>query len=237
MRALVLHPVPEAGRALARALENLDEHWQADWCSSPSAVHPRLICEDTALLLIAGHDSLWAALQAHPPVPSPWVMALGTPPCADCTLPADTPPQQAAALALRMAQQKELPLLGQAALPRLNQLAEQMLREMGLRRELRAAAFLPEAAALCAAYPPFLQALTGALYPRIGVQQGLRPAAVERNIRSALESLWSSGSLGALEKWFGHTVDPEKGRPTNREFLAMTAEHLRRLYRAPGTAR
>lgn len=173
----------------------------------------------------------------RPPVPAPWVVLLGTAHDADLILPAGTPPQQAAEAALTLAQQVELPRLGQAALPRLNQLAEQMLREMGLRRELRAAAFLPEAAALCAACPPFLTALTGALYPRLGAQHGLRPAAVERNIRSALESLWSSGHLSALEKWFGHTVDPEKGRPTNREFLAMTAEHLRRLYRVPGAAR
>ena len=116
-------------------------------------------------------------------------------------------------------------------MPFLTSLAGELLEELGLRPELRAAAFLPEMIAWCAAHPPMLAAVTGRLYPCFAEKYGLRSGAVERDLRSALESLWSRGRLPAVEKWFGHTVDPEKGRPTNREFLALTAEHVRRMGR------
>ena len=34
------------------------------------------------------------------------------------------------------------------------------------------------------------------------------------------------GSIGALDRFFGSSVDPEKGKPTNREFLCRIREHI-----------
>lgn len=35
-----------------------------------------------------------------------------------------------------------------------------------------------------------------------------------------------SGRPGALQKYFGYTVNSAKGKPTNSEFIAMIADRL-----------
>ncbi len=71
----------------------------------------------------------------------------------------------------------------------------------------------------------------GRVYRPIAERMGCSPASVERNIRYAIECAWTSGDLSALEARFGYTVQAEKGKPTNRAFLAQIAEHIR-LHRA-----
>ena len=68
--------------------------------------------------------------------------------------------------------------------------------------------------------------LNGRLYPLCARRHGLNAALVERRLRLALESTWSRAKLAALERFFGHSVDPEKGKPTNKEFLWQMAERL-----------
>lgn len=46
---------------------------------------------------------------------------------------------------------------------------------------------------------------------------------VERNIRYAIEKTWEKGNIENIFELFGYTVDEEKGKPTNREFLFMIA--------------
>ena len=79
---------------------------------------------------------------------------------------------------------------------------------------------------LLAAHPPLLHDLKGGLYPLAARRHGLRPDAVERSLRLAVESTWMRGSLPGMERFFGHSVDPERGKPTNREFLFRLQEHL-----------
>jgi len=52
-------------------------------------------------------------------------------------------------------------------------------------------------------------------------------AAVERCLRVAVESVFTQGSLAGIERFFGATVDPERGKPTNRAFLMQAAQQLR----------
>lgn len=234
MRTLVMMHSPAMARQLALELENLGEEWQVHWaCDMPSGLeHLRsgaveMLIVDQQMAQIPGKAGL-GAVTAHPPLPPPWLLSMGEgygP--VDGTLAPGAGAEAWDALARTLKQKRGLPCLCRPLLPALTALARALLDELGLREELRAAAFLPEMIAWCAVHPPLLEAVTGRLYPCFAQRYGLRPGAVERDVRSALESLWSRGSLPAIEKWFGHTVDPEKGRPTNREFLALTAEHVR----------
>lgn len=54
------------------------------------------------------------------------------------------------------------------------------------------------------------------------------PVCVERCVRIAVENVFTHGSMQGLERYFGSTVDPERGKPTNRAFLLQAAEALRR---------
>lgn len=235
MRTLVAMRFPDCARELALALENLGEEWRADWTGDGRIAWEALQKGGAELLLtdgelvLPGGQPLLRALADLPPLPPPWVV------CPESAQgPADASPAGESAsqwmeAVRRLPERQALPGLCAPLLPGLASAARALLEELGLRRELRAAAFLPDMVAWCAAHPPMLQGVTGRLYPCFARQYGLRPGAVERDLRSALESLWSRGSLPAIDKWFGHTVDPEKGRPTNREFLALAAEHVRRL--------
>ncbi len=50
---------------------------------------------------------------------------------------------------------------------------------------------------------------------------------VERAIRHAIELAWDRGNVELMNKFFGYTIDVERGKPTNSEFIAMVADRLR----------
>ena len=53
------------------------------------------------------------------------------------------------------------------------------------------------------------------------------PSRVERAIRHAIEIAWNRGKLETLENLFGYTIQQDKGKPTNSEFIAIIADKLR----------
>ncbi len=75
--------------------------------------------------------------------------------------------------------------------------------------------------------PSWGDQLTRRLYPACARAFGTTPAAVERCVRIAVEERSFHGELAMLERYFGSTVDPERGKPTNRAFLLELAERLR----------
>jgi two-component system response regulator (stage 0 sporulation protein A) len=48
----------------------------------------------------------------------------------------------------------------------------------------------------------------------------------ERSIRHAIETGWTRGNTKLEKKLFGYTVDYNKGKPTNGEFLGTIADYL-----------
>ena len=67
----------------------------------------------------------------------------------------------------------------------------------------------------------------GVLYAECARHFQVTPISVERCIRIAVESIFTRGSMRGIERYFGATVDPERGKPTNRAFLVQAAEQLR----------
>jgi two-component system response regulator (stage 0 sporulation protein A) len=53
------------------------------------------------------------------------------------------------------------------------------------------------------------------------------PSRVERAIRHAIELAWDRGNIEMMTKFFGYTINLERGKPTNSEFIAMVADKLR----------
>ena len=50
---------------------------------------------------------------------------------------------------------------------------------------------------------------------------------VERAIRHAIEVSWNRGDYDLMEEIFGHSVDYDRAKPTNSEFIATLADKLR----------
>ncbi len=118
-------------------------------------------------------------------------------------------------------------VLAKLSVPQRRALIEAYLEELGMPRHLKGRIYLVYLLDLVIPYALLIDSLTTKLYPASAKAYGTTAAAVERCIRHAIEATWSKGDMLALERLFGLSIDPERGKPTNREFLAMSAQHIR----------
>ena len=72
-----------------------------------------------------------------------------------------------------------------------------------------------------------LSAVTKELYPSIAKKYNTTASRVERAIRHAIEVSWNRGDYDLMEEIFGHSVDYDRAKPTNSEFIATLADKLR----------
>ncbi len=71
-----------------------------------------------------------------------------------------------------------------------------------------------------------INAVTKVLYPAVAKKFDTTPSRVERAIRHAIEVAWDRGDVDMLNSFFGYTVQNQKGKPTNSEFIALIADRL-----------
>ncbi len=131
-----------------------------------------------------------------------------------------------------------LPALAAAHLPECTELARQLLTALGDAADTPGVGIPAGNGALTVVHPPLLTDVTHGLYPLMARRAQLTPCAVERRLRLAIESTWNRGDYDAIARFFGQSVDPERGKPTNREFLCQLQERLtlsaRRMERRVG---
>lgn len=72
-----------------------------------------------------------------------------------------------------------------------------------------------------------LNGITKILYPTIAKKCSSTDSRVERSIRTAIEVTWCRGNKETVDKIFGYNVSASNGRPTNSEFIAFIADHIR----------
>ena len=75
--------------------------------------------------------------------------------------------------------------------------------------------------------PELVGGITKELYPEIAVKYETTVSRVERAIRHAIEVSWNRGNWQLMEDIFGHSVDIDKAKPTNSEFIVTVADKLR----------
>ena len=76
--------------------------------------------------------------------------------------------------------------------------------------------------------PEWLGELTKKVYPDASAFFGTTPTRVERAIRHAIENAWARhGDSEIMEEIFKETIDCNRGRPTNGEFLCTVSDFLR----------
>lgn len=69
--------------------------------------------------------------------------------------------------------------------------------------------------------------VTKQLYPDIAKKYNTTATRVERSIRHAIEMAWDRGKVETLQNVFGYTINVDRGKPTNSEFIALVADKLR----------
>lgn len=75
--------------------------------------------------------------------------------------------------------------------------------------------------------PELIGGITKELYPEIGKKYNISITRVERSIRHAIEVSWNRGDWDLMEEIFGHSVDIDKAKPTNSEFIVTIADKLK----------
>ncbi|AVX30472.1 sporulation transcription factor Spo0A [Carboxydocella sp. ULO1] len=109
----------------------------------------------------------------------------------------------------------------------LDVLVTNIIHEMGVPAHIKGYQYLREAILMVVDHVHLLGAITKELYPAIAEKYNTTPSRVERAIRHAIELAWDRGNVEMMNKFFGYTVNNERGKPTNSEFIAMIADKLR----------
>ncbi len=76
-----------------------------------------------------------------------------------------------------------------------------------------------------------INSVTKILYPTVAKKYSTTTSRVERAIRHAIEVAWDRGDVDTLNSFFGYTIQNNRGKPTNSEFIAMIADNLRLKYK------
>ncbi|KAB2951693.1 sporulation transcription factor Spo0A [Heliorestis acidaminivorans] len=102
-----------------------------------------------------------------------------------------------------------------------------IIHQMGVPAHIKGYQYLRDAILLVIQEVNLLGAVTKELYPMIAQKYMTTPSRVERAIRHAIELAWDRGNVELMSKFFGYTINLERGKPTNSEFIAMVADKLR----------
>lgn len=102
-----------------------------------------------------------------------------------------------------------------------------IIHKIGIPAHIKGYNFLREAIMLSVRDSEMINSVTKLLYPTIAKNFGTTPSRVERAIRHAIEVAWDRGDTNVLDSYFGYTVQYQRGKPTNSEFIAMMADNLR----------
>ncbi len=226
MRLIVCADSAAEGIHWQQRIENEGEQVSAEVCTRPAQVFAALDADYAdAVLLLPGHcaDETAVEMTARPPLSPPYLLG-----GADGPLPQA---EDAPLCVLAMQEAGVLPVLAQRLIPAVTGLAASLLRQLGAAKHLRAWAFLPQMLAYTVVFPPCLLDVQHRLYPMSAQRHGLTAQAVERRLRLWIENAWARGNAAAQERFFGATVDPDRGKPTNREFLCGLQPWMRRAAR------
>lgn len=102
-----------------------------------------------------------------------------------------------------------------------------LLAQLGMKQSLRGFTYLAWAAALAHCNEARLYGVGERLYKPIAARMDTTPQSVERLIRHAVESTMDTVGAQAVYDFFGNTIDPTRGKPTNAQILCALVQRMR----------
>lgn len=105
-----------------------------------------------------------------------------------------------------------------------------IIHDVGVPAHIKGYQYLREAIIMCVNDNEMLNSITKILYPSIAKKFQTTPSRVERAIRHAIEVAWNRGKMETIDELFGYTINVEKGKPTNSEFIALISDKIRLEY-------
>lgn len=102
-----------------------------------------------------------------------------------------------------------------------------MLHELGMPAHIKGYQYIRDGIIMIYNNPDIIGGITKELYPDVAAKYNTTVSRVERAIRHAIEVSWNRGNWDLMEEIFGHSVDIDKAKPTNSEFIVTVADKLR----------
>ena len=102
-----------------------------------------------------------------------------------------------------------------------------IIHQVGIPAHIKGYQYLRSAIIMVVRNNRIINEVTKTLYPTVAREYNTTSSRVERAIRHAIEVAWDRGDVDILNAFFGYTVQHNKGKPTNSEFIAMIADNLR----------
>ena len=102
-----------------------------------------------------------------------------------------------------------------------------ILHELGIPSHIKGYQYIRDGIGIIYERPETIGGITKELYPELAGKFDTTVSRVERAIRHAIEVSWNRGNWDLMEEIFGHSVDIDKAKPTNSEFIVTIADKLR----------
>ena len=102
-----------------------------------------------------------------------------------------------------------------------------LLHDLGIPTHVRGYQYIREGVMLLYASDGVSSLVTKEIYPKIANKYQTTSSRVERAIRHAIEISWSRGDIKLMENLFGNSIDFDRSRPTNSEFLSTLADKFK----------
>lgn len=102
-----------------------------------------------------------------------------------------------------------------------------LLHDLGIPSHVRGYKYIREGIMLLYTSREVVNLVTKDIYPEIANRYNTTSTRVERAIRHAIEISWIRGDLKVMEDIFGNSIDFERSKPTNSEFLTTIADRLK----------
>ncbi|MDO4608942.1 MAG: sporulation transcription factor Spo0A [Clostridia bacterium] len=102
-----------------------------------------------------------------------------------------------------------------------------IIHQIGVPAHIKGYHYLRDAIIMSVKDAEMISSVTKILYPTVAKRHNTTSSRVERAIRHAIEVAWDRGDLDTLNAYFGYTVQNNRGKPTNSEFIAMISDKIR----------
>ena len=102
-----------------------------------------------------------------------------------------------------------------------------ILHQLGIPSHIKGYQYIRDGICMIFEKPDMIGGITKELYPELASKFDTTVSRVERAIRHAIEVSWNRGNWDLMEEIFGHSVDIDKAKPTNSEFIVTIADKLR----------
>ena len=102
-----------------------------------------------------------------------------------------------------------------------------LLHNLGVPSQVKGYQYLREGILMLYESSSLIGAITKEVYPRIADRYHTTSSRVERAIRHAIEISWNRADYEMMNSMFGHSIDYDRAKPTNSEFIATVSDALR----------